>query len=33
MIGAVRKDQPNMNIYKLADRNHLSKNFSKELMK
>lgn len=31
MISAVRKDNPNVSFYKLADRNHLVKNFGKEL--
>lgn len=33
MISAVRKDNPNINIHKLADTNHLVKNFSNELYK
>ena len=33
MIAAVRKDEPNQNFYKLADKNHLVKNFSNELYK
>ena len=31
MISAVRKDRPDITFYKLADKNHLAKNFTREL--
>lgn len=33
MIAAVRNDNPDFNFHKLADKNHLTKNFSNELYK
>lgn len=33
MIAAVRNDNPDVNFHKLADKNHLTKNFSNELYK
>lgn len=33
IIAAVRKDKPDTNFHKLADKNHLTKNFSNELYK
>ena len=31
MISVVRKDRPDITFYKLADKNHLAKNFTSEL--
>ena len=33
MISAVKKDQPHISMHKLADKNHMTKNFSNELYK
>lgn len=33
MIAAVRKNKPEVNFHKLADKNHLTKNVSNELYK